>query len=92
MWFVRLVAEFITPEKIGEWISSFMNMLENNTLKQHAGRLLGWAIVIIVLCTIIDWVFYWMKPENKVTLMRFIAKVQRRFNDARKPRNGGRLG
>lgn len=77
MGLVKFVARFLGEDTLGKWISKIMYMLNTNTFRQQAGKLLVWAIIIIVLATAIDLAFYWTRPEQKIILTKRIANVQR---------------
>lgn len=75
MGFVKFVAKFFSPERVGTWINDIIYMINNNTMKAEADRLLGWAVVIIVSCTIIDWLFYFIKPEQRENFGKIIDRI-----------------
>lgn len=79
---VKFVSGFISEETLGKWLNKILYMLNTNSFRQQAGKLLVWAIIIIVLATIIDKAFYWTRPEQKIILTRYIANIQKRI-DAR---------
>lgn len=74
---VKFVARFVSEDTLGKWIEKIMYMFNTNTFRQQAGKLLVWAIIIIVLATAIDMAFYWTRPEQKIKLTRYIANMQR---------------
>jgi len=76
---VRFVARFINQETLGKWLSKILYMLNNNSFRDQAGKLLAWAIVIIIIATVIDQIFYWTRPEQKVILMRYITNIKERI-------------
>ena len=74
---VKFVARFVNEDTLGKWLSKIMYMLNTNTFRQQAGKLLVWAIIIIVLATAVDMAFYWSRPEQKIILTRYIANTQK---------------
>jgi len=74
---VKFVARFVNEDTLGKWLNKIMYMLNTNTFRQQAGKLLVWAIIIIVLATAIDMAFYWSRPEQKIILTRYIANTQK---------------
>ncbi|MBN2879854.1 MAG: hypothetical protein JXN65_09520 [Clostridia bacterium] len=77
---VRFIARFINEETLGKWIGRIMYMIDTNSFRQQAVKLFVWAIIIIVLATIVDLIFYWSRPEQKIILMRYIANIQKRID------------
>lgn len=77
---VKFVSRFINEETLGKWLNKIIYMLNTNSFRQQAGKLLVWAIIIIVLATVIDKIFYWTRPEQKIILTRYIAAVQKRID------------
>lgn len=76
---VKFVSRFFSEDTIGRWITKIMNMLDTNSFRQQAGKLLAWAIIIIVLATVVDKVFYWTRPEQKIIMTRYITSIQSRL-------------
>lgn len=77
---VRFIGRFINEENLGRWIGRIMYMIDTNSFRQQAVKLFVWAIIIIVLATIVDLIFYWSRPEQKIILMRYIANIQKRID------------
>jgi len=77
---VRFIARFINEETLGKWIGRIMYMIDTNSFRQQAVKLFVWAIIIIVLATIVDLIFYWSRPEQKIILLRYIANIQKRID------------
>lgn len=76
MGFVKFVAKFFSPERVGKWINEIIYMINNNTMRAEAKRLLGWAVIIIISCTIIDWLFYFIKPEQRETFKKIVDRTR----------------
>ena len=74
---VKFVSKFVNEQTLGKWLSKIMYMLNTNTFRQQAGKLFAWAIIIIVLATIIDKAFYWTRPEQKIIMTRYVANIQK---------------
>ena len=74
---VKFVSRFFSEETLGKWLNKILYMLNTNSFRQQAGKLLAWAIIIIVIATIVDKAFYWTRPEQKLVLSRRIAIMQK---------------
>lgn len=74
---VKLVSRFVNPDSLGVWLNKILYMFNTNSFRQQAGKLFAWAIIIIILATAIDLMFYWTKPEQKTIMMRYIANFQK---------------
>lgn len=79
---VKFVSKFVSEDTLGVWLNKILHMLNTNSFRQQAGKLFAWAVIIIVLATAVDMVFYWTRPEQKVILTGYIASIQKRI-DAR---------
>ncbi len=90
--FVKMIANWLSSEAMSRKIVKFIEMVEQDTLGHKAMQLLGWAIFIIVLATVIDWVFYLMRPEQRMRLLRMhvrFRKLTKWFKDQfNRPRSG----
>ena len=69
----------LISESIKEELKEKYKTLNNNSFRDQAGKLLAWAIVIIIIATVIDQIFYWTRPEQKVILMRYITNIKERI-------------
>lgn len=65
---VKYFGSLINPDALGKRIDKIIEFYETNSFMAAAKRLFFWAIVIIVVATIIDLTFYWLRPEQKETL------------------------
>ena len=73
---VKYIGSLINPTNLDKRIDKIMELYQNNTLGQVAIRLFIWSIVIILVSTIIDQIFYWSRPEQRIRLMKFIEYVK----------------
>ena len=71
---VKYIGSLINPESLGKRIEKIMELYNTNSFLRAAKRLFFWAVVIIVAATLIDLVFYWIRPEQKVRLMHYKEK------------------
>ena len=77
---VKFVGSLFNEQVFGKWLSKILYMFNNNTFRQQAGRLLVWAITIIILATAVDMIFYWTRPEQKILITRYAAIIQKRLD------------
>ena len=75
--FVKMIANWLSSEAMSRKIVKFMEMVEKDLLGQKAKQLLGWAIFIIILATVIDWVFYLMRPDQRMRLLRMHVRFRK---------------
>ncbi len=74
---VKYIGSLINPKVLGKQIDKIMNLYETNTLHQAAKRLFIWGIVIIIIGTMIDLAFYWMRPEQQYRIQKYISAAGR---------------
>lgn len=67
---VKYFGSLINPDFLGKRIDKIMELYNTNTFMSAAKRLLFWAVVIIVIATLIDLTFYWLRPDQKATLKK----------------------
>jgi len=77
---VRFVGKFFNEQTLGKWLSKLLYMFNTNSFRQQAGKLLVWAVIIIILATAVDMLFYWTRPEQKILLTRYAANIQKRLD------------
>ncbi len=77
---VKFIGKFINEETLGKWLSKVLYMFNTNSFRQQSVKLLVWAIIIIILATAVDMLFYWTRPEQKILLTRYIANIQKRLD------------
>jgi hypothetical protein len=86
---VKYIGSLISPENLGKRIEKVMELYNTNSFMRAAKRLFFWAVLIIVLATIIDLTFYWLRPEQKVRLMHYkerFFEIKDRLLGGRTPR------
>ena len=54
---VKYIGSLINPQNLGKRIDKIMELYSTNSFMRAAKRLFFWAVVIIVVATIIDLVF-----------------------------------
>lgn len=67
---VKYFGSLINPDTLGKRIDKILEFYQANSFMAAAKRLFFWAIMIIVIATIIDLTFYWLRPEQKETLIK----------------------
>ena len=74
---VKYIGSLINPKNLGKRLDKIMDLYENNTLGDAAKKLFVWIVIIIVLSTIIDQIFYWMRPEQRYRLLKAISHLRK---------------
>ena len=77
---VKFVSKFVNEETLSKWLSKILYMFNTNSFRQQAGKLLVWGIIIIFIATVIDMLFYWSRPEQKILLTRYVANIQKKLD------------
>ncbi len=67
---VKYFGSLINPDFLGKRIEKVLELYNTNTFMQAAKRLIFWAVFIIIVATIIDLTFYWMRQDQKNTLKK----------------------
>ena len=86
---VKYFGSLINPDTLGRRLNKVLELYETNTFKQAAKRLFIWAIIIIIVATIIDLTFYWLRPEQKETIEKvkeFITEQKEKWLHNRQTR------
>ena len=87
---VKYFGSLINPDNLNRRIAKWMTLYEQNSFMKAAKRLIIWAVVIIIVATIIDLTFYWLRPEQKERLKiykeKFTELKERLFD--KKPTRG----
>ena len=81
---VKYFGSLINSDNLSRRIAKWVALYDQNTFMRAAKRLIIWAVVIIIVATIIDLVFYWLRPEQKERLKIYKAKFieyKQRFFD-----------
>lgn len=87
----KFFASLINPKVLGNKIDRVMELYESNTLGDAANRLITWVVIIIVVSIIIDQIFYWVRPEQRYRLLKYISyirKYKRMLLDKSRQRTG----
>jgi len=72
---VKYIGSLINSKNLSKQLSKVMELYETNTLGQVAKRLFIWSIVIIFISTIVDQIFYWSRPEQRIKVSQFLSHV-----------------
>ena len=65
---VKFLGSLINPDTLGKRLDKVLEMYNSNSFMQTAKRMFFWAVLIIIVATLIDLTFYWLRPEQKERL------------------------
>ncbi len=65
---VKFFGSLVNPDFLGKKIDKVLELYNSNSFMSAAKRLFFWAIFIIILATVIDLTFYWLRQDQKNTL------------------------
>ena len=74
---VKYIGSLLNPNTLSKRLVKIMELYESNKLGLAAKRLFIWVIIIIVVATIIDQVFYWIRPEQRFRLLKALSFLRR---------------
>ncbi len=72
---VKYFGSLINPDTLGKRLNKILELYQNNAFMRAAKRLFLWAVIIILVATIIDLTFYWLRPEQKETIEKVKAFI-----------------
>ena len=90
---VKFFGSLINPTTLGKRLDKVVEMYNSNSFMQTAKRLFFWAVLIIIIATIIDLTFYWLRPEQKERLEKakeLLLEFKHRYLSSR-PQRGRQM-
>lgn len=74
---VKYIGSLVNPKTLGKRFDKIMELYESNELGLAAKQLFIWVIIIIIVATIIDQVFYWIRPEQRFRLLKALSFLRK---------------
>ena len=74
---VKYLGSLINPDNLQRRIDKIIQLYETNTFGNAAKSLLIWCLVIILIGTVIDQIFYWARPEQRIRVLKLYATIKK---------------